>query len=939
MENSVLSDASGIQKNISVMYKEYAQSIGKSTDELTQAEKVQAVYNGYLEEGKDFIGTASEMASGYQGQQAQLNAVNLELSRTIGESMIPSLTQYSSLQLSITQGLTEFIKEHKGATSGVITFTTTLLAMIVGLTAAKKAYDIYKTSTIAATISTQGFTAALMSNPITAIAVVIASVVAGLAVFNTKMQASIDKIEEATEKSKELSNAMANFMKNGEYTEIEKDTVKQARDEAAEIVKIYEEKNSKITELEQKRKNLVNKFNNHEILEFKYRADLDYLNNQLINAQNELKKFQKEKMADGLSIDFYQKKVDNLTKTLDINSAKQEYVRLTNVKSNRETLINIAQTKADIEGKKQLLNILKQGKTGTEQYTDAKNKLVKVYPELAQVNENTIASTEKTIAVEEEATKKKWDLAQETIKESIAELQAMQANDEKVQQIAVATQQKVEAVRVSIVAATTALIALSNIAMADLQSSVTTTYTPKASSGSSSYQNKALDNYKKQIEHKKAMDQISLKQEISMYQTALKRYARIADEKNEIREKIYELNKELANKEKEILDQQTEDYEAYMQKQKNLKGSAYDVKEQAKDYDKIIDMHNKYLKQIMKDERLSLDERKALYREELAVVRDYEQQKRDLRVEAVDSTVSQLTNAITKQLEEMQSKDKEFIDNQIKEVERLKEIRINAINAEYDAKIEAIEKELAALDKAEQQKTRDEEDAEHEKKRKRLEDLIAFEHDVVTKANYQKELDKLLEEYQKTLDARALEDKKEALNEQKDLLQEEQDNKIQAIEDETEKQKEAYNEQLEDLEKYYNKQNEMAQETAEKMLLNVKQNQDNIINLLKKYGDKYEITGQTLGEKLAQGINNGLADKIQSIIQKIQNTIDANLEAKIKEWTASNYKYETSANKPQVVNTNVTQNNYIQQSPEMPSETYRKLNNVSQKLAEEFAGM
>ena len=112
-----------------------------------------------------------------------------------------------------------------------------------------------------------------------------------------------------------------------------------------------------------------------------------------------------------------------------------------------------------------------------------------------------------------------------------------------------------------------------------------------------------------------------------------------------------------------------------MQKQKNLKGSAYDVKEQAKDYDKIIDMHNKYLKQIMKDERLSLDERKALYREELAVVRDYEQQKRDLRVEAVDSTVSQLTNAITKQLEEMQSKDKEFIDNQIKEVERLKEIR------------------------------------------------------------------------------------------------------------------------------------------------------------------------------------------------------------------------------------------------------------------------
>ena len=131
-----------------------------------------------------------------------------------------------------------------------------------------------------------------------------------------------------------------------------------------------------------------------------------------------------------------------------------------------------------------------------------------------------------------------------------------------------------------------------------------------------------------------------------------------------------------------------------IQKRKNLKGAAYDVKEQQKDFDKIIKTHQKYLKQIMKDERLSLEERKEIYREELSTIRDYEQQKRDLRVEQIDNTVSQLTNAITKQLEEMQQKDKDFIDKQIEEVERLKEIRINAINAEYDAKIEAIEKEL-----------------------------------------------------------------------------------------------------------------------------------------------------------------------------------------------------------------------------------------------------
>lgn len=47
MENSVLSNAVGVEKNISQMHEDYAKKIGKSKDALTQAEKVQAVYNGF----------------------------------------------------------------------------------------------------------------------------------------------------------------------------------------------------------------------------------------------------------------------------------------------------------------------------------------------------------------------------------------------------------------------------------------------------------------------------------------------------------------------------------------------------------------------------------------------------------------------------------------------------------------------------------------------------------------------------------------------------------------------------------------------------------------------------------------------------------------------------------------------------------------------------
>lgn len=995
MENSVLSDASGIQKNISVMYEEYAKKIGKSTDALTQAEKVQAVYNGYMDEAKDFIGTASEMANSYQGQQAQLNATNLELSRTVGQSMIPALTQYSSLQLNITKNLAEFISNHKSATSGVITFTTTVLAMIVALTAAKKAYTAYKTAAAAADMTTKAFTISLMTNPITLIAVGIAAVTAGISIYSTKMQEAIDKMDEATEKSKTLSEALQNTINNNMImTKNDKQTIVDAKEEANEIIQVYEEKQNKIKEIEGK----INEIKKSNKYDFQKNGEINALTVQLNEAQKALSDFEKENFTDGKSIDTYRKKVETLTKGLEINEAKQKYATATNQAAHRQTLINIAQTKADIQGKQQLLDILKEGKTSTEAYTNAKTQLVKVYPELAKVNENTIASTQSAIDAENAAADAEWANAQVAIQASILEVSAMMSNSEQIKQIAAATKQSVEEVTASLQNQINILGNLAKLTPSDFKGSVTSSYTPKKSNSSSStYKNKALDNYKKQIEYKKALEQIDLQQEIAMYQIALKNYAKTADErmeltqkiyelqkelqeknlddytamiehrknldqislqdeinmyqyaynslaktteqKQELEEKLYELRKELAQKNKDLLEQQTTDYERYIEDQKKLRGAEYDTKEQEEDLNKIILLHKNYLNQIMKDERLSLDERKELYQEELDTIRDYEKQKRDLRVQSVDDTVSKLTNAITKQLEELEEADKKAIESNIEAVEKWKKTRVNAINEEYNARIEAIQKELDLLDKSEEDKTRAEEDAEYERKKNRLQQLIEYEHDATTKANYQKELDKLVAEYQKTLDKRALADKKEALNAQKDLLKDEQDDKIQNIEDEAEKRKEQYEKQLDELEEYYDKQKELAQETAEKMLLNVDQNQNKILELLKSYGDAYEITGQSLGEKLAQGINNGIADKIQNVIQKIQDTIDAGIENKIKEWTSGMYKYEAGANKPKTQTINVYQTNNIEQNPEMPSETYRKLRNIDEQLASSLAGM
>lgn len=891
---STLSDSAGVTENLSVMLDKYAQSIGKTASQLTEAEKNQAYLNRTMYAAEPFVGAMEGYLDSLAGKQGQYSQSMRETQIAYTEALEPTLIAIIEGKTKLLEIVGSLIDSNNTAVNTITTFGIAFLGLTTIVVAGKKALDLYRTTLVSTIATTRTFKAVL---GVSVFAAVTSAVISLTNAYNEN-KAATDELNNALERYQQLKQGNLGF---------KEDDILSVKAEVKEIEDTLEKLNKGIDPFGDGKEGFDKAINFMK----KYGETAEEVNEQLEDRQKYLEEANT---------------IQNISNSLDIEATKTKQKEA-------------AQLKNNVDQMQEYLNIIKEGDRSTTEYQNAEKELAKAYSEASTAGGINTKIAQDCINAERLKADEAWKASQDYINAQIAQINM--AFESEAVQAAVAQNvgKSWTDIAPSLQSVLSILQIMAGYTPTDVPNITPTTTTVKRSSGSSSYSNKRLDNYKKEIAHKKAMDQITLNEEIAMYQKALNSYARTTDEKRELREKIYELNKELANKEKEILDQQTEDYEAYIQEQKNLRGAAYDVKEQTGDYNKIIQMHKNYLNQIMKDERLSLEERKEIYREELQTIRDYEQQKRDLRVEQIDNTVSQLTEAITKQLEEMQEKDKELIDKNLEEVEKWKDARIEAINEEYDARIEAINKELEALEKAEEQKSRDEEDAEYEKKKNRLEELIAFEHDATTKANYQKELDKLIAEYQKTLDERALEDKKEALNEQKELLEEEQDNKIQAIEDEAEKQKEIYEKQLEELEKYYDEQIDMAQETAEKMLLNVGKNQDKIIELLKTYGDKYEITGQSLGEKLAQGINEGIASKIENIIQKIQDTIDSNLEAKIKEWTSSSYRYEAGANKPQTTSVNITQNNYIEQNPEMPSETYRKLNNVSQNLAAEIAGM
>jgi plasmid stabilization system protein ParE len=91
-ENSTLVDNAGVTKNVAKMWEEYAKQHGLAVNELTQAQKIQAEYNGILKETEAQAGNAQKALGGFEGQVATLNKSINELETGLGAALIPALT-------------------------------------------------------------------------------------------------------------------------------------------------------------------------------------------------------------------------------------------------------------------------------------------------------------------------------------------------------------------------------------------------------------------------------------------------------------------------------------------------------------------------------------------------------------------------------------------------------------------------------------------------------------------------------------------------------------------------------------------------------------------------------------------------------------------------------------------------------------------------------
>lgn len=91
-ENSILVDNAGLTKNISVIWKEYAASVGKSVDELTLHEKIAAEVAGVTRETEAQLGNAAKAAAGFQGQVNEADAETRKFSAAMGQILAPVMS-------------------------------------------------------------------------------------------------------------------------------------------------------------------------------------------------------------------------------------------------------------------------------------------------------------------------------------------------------------------------------------------------------------------------------------------------------------------------------------------------------------------------------------------------------------------------------------------------------------------------------------------------------------------------------------------------------------------------------------------------------------------------------------------------------------------------------------------------------------------------------
>ncbi|MFL0197007.1 phage tail tape measure protein [Clostridium sp. WILCCON 0269] len=290
----------------------------------------------------------------------------------------------------------------------------------------------------------------------------------------------------------------------------------------------------------------------------------------------------------------------------------------------------------------------------------------------------------------------------------------------------------------------------------------------------------------------------------------------------------------------------------------------------------------------------------------------------------ISGGIDDFTNKVKDALKEMYTEEEQAaedsISSQLDDLDKWKDASEQNINDVYDAKINALEAQTEAEDRAAT-------DASELANISSLQESIDYEHNEYNKEQLQKQLNTAVDDRNKRLHEQDIADQKAALEQEK---QNQLDNLSQLYD----AKKQDLQNQLQDVKDFYAKKLDATNLEADAEKTVMESNQNEIVKLLESYSSDYENAGKTLGEKLFEGFKSkieGITDMISSITEQLNTAKDAAVQA-AEDSIVSNSASVTS---PTYASGQTIVNNIIYNSPTVlsPSEQNRQVNNMLTKAA------
>ena len=150
-QNSIMTDNAGITKNLNIMYKEYAATLGKGAMSLSEVEKRQAIFNGFMKEGALFIGNMAKLTDTYMGKTQKLSQTIFKAKANFGDLIKTGLTPFVAEIEKVIAVIANWIEQNEILIKSDIkvfleTVTASLKALWDILVAVNDAFKIFGTS-------------------------------------------------------------------------------------------------------------------------------------------------------------------------------------------------------------------------------------------------------------------------------------------------------------------------------------------------------------------------------------------------------------------------------------------------------------------------------------------------------------------------------------------------------------------------------------------------------------------------------------------------------------------------------------------------------------------------------------------------------------------------------------------------------------------------